>query len=323
MLRQLPVWCVVAASLTLGMSPAGAQQFPTRPITLVIPWQAGGVPDTQYRVLANLVSKDLGQPIIVENKPGGVGTLGVSSMAANAKPDGYTISYVGSGVFRAPFLQKMTYDPKKDFTYIGGIGQYLFGVVVRSDSPIKTWSDLVAYAKANPGKLTYTTFGANSVLHLGMEQIAAATGIKLKHIPSRGNSENNAAVLGGHVMASADGSAWAPLVDSGDFRLLVTWGEKRTKRWPNVPTLKEVGIDFSETSPYGLAGPAGMDPAIVEKIYTAFHKALHNPAHEALLNKFDMETFELGPKEYAAWVDKEIDRQQQIVAKFAEKPDSK
>ncbi len=323
MLRKLAVLGLVAGALAATVAVSNAQQYPNRAITLVIPWQPGGVPDTQYRVLANLVSKDLGQPIIVENKPGGVGTLGVSSMAANAKPDGYTISYIGSGVFRAPFLQKMTYDPKKDFTYIGGIGQYLFGVVVRTDSPIKTWADFVAFAKANPGKLTYTTFGVNSVLHLAMEQISANLGIKLKHIPSRGNSENNAAVLGGHVMASADGSTWAPLVDSGDFRLLVTWGDKRTSRWPDVPTLKEVGIDYSETSPYGLAGPAGMDPAIVEKIYASFRKALRDPAHLELLKKFDMEAFELGPKEYTAWVQKEIDRQQQLVAKFAEKPEAK
>jgi len=323
MSRLLFLLAASAAIVASALSAANAQQYPTRPITLIIPWQPGGVPDTEYRLLADIVSKNFGQPIVVENKPGGVGTLGVASMAANAKPDGYTISYIGSGVFRAPFLQKMSYDPKKDFTYIGGVGQYLFGVVVRADSPIKNWADFVKYAKDNPGKLTYTTFGVNSVLHLAMEQIATVNGIKLKHIPSRGNNENNAALLGGHVMASADGSAWAPLVDSGDFRLLVTWGEKRTKRWPDVPTLKEVGVDLSETAPFGLAGPAGMDPAIVEKIYESFRKALHDPRHLALLEKFDMETFELGPKEYTAWVEKEIERQRQIVEKFAEKSPAK
>src|SRR5262249_60456655 len=117
---------LIAAAVQLASAGgAQAQQFPSRPITLIIPWQAGGVPDTQYRVLADIASKQLGQPIIVENKPGGVGTLGPSSMAANAKPDGYTISYVGTGVFRAPFLLKTTYDPRKDFSYVGGIGQHL------------------------------------------------------------------------------------------------------------------------------------------------------------------------------------------------------
>jgi tripartite-type tricarboxylate transporter receptor subunit TctC len=274
-------------------------------------------------VLADIASKKLGQPIVVENKPGGVGSLGPAGMAANAKSDGYTISYVGVGVFRAPYLFKATYNPRKDFTYIGGVGQYQFGVVVRADSAIKSWADFVAYAKANPGKLTYTTFGVNSPLHIAMEQIAGIAGIKLKHIPSRGNAENNAAVLGGHVMASADGSAWAPLVDSGDFRLLVTWGEKRTSRWPSVPTLKEVGIDMVETSPFGLAGPAGMEPEVVKTLYDAYRAALHDPRHLEALKKFDMEMFEMGSAEYQKWALDEIDRQQQILAKFAEKTEQK
>ncbi|HWK67267.1 MAG TPA: tripartite tricarboxylate transporter substrate binding protein [Rhizobiaceae bacterium] len=311
----------VAAVLSLAALAveANAEEFPTRPITLVIPWQAGGIPDTQYRLLADIASQELGQPIVVENKPGGVGTLGPASMAANAKPDGYTISYVGTGVYRTPFLLKTTYDPRTDFTYIGGVGQYLFGVVVRADSPLKSWEDFVNYAKENPGKLTYTTFGVNSPLHLAMEQISATLGIKLKHIPSRGNAENNAAVLGGHVMASADGSAWAPLVESGDFRLLVTWGENRTKRWPDVPTLKEVGVDMVETMPYGLAGPAGMDPAVVDCIYAAFDKAIHDPRHLAMLEKFDMTLFEKNPAEFQKWSMEEIDRQEQLVKSFAEK----
>jgi tripartite-type tricarboxylate transporter receptor subunit TctC len=274
-------------------------------------------------VLADIASKHLGQPIVVENKPGGVGSLGPSSMAANAKPDGYTISYLGVGVFRAPFLFKSTYNPRKDFTYIQGVGQYQFGIVVRADSPLKSWADFVAYAKANPGKLTYTTFGTNSPLHVNMEKIASMAGIKLKHIPSRGNQENNAAVLGGHVMASADGSTWAPLVDSGDFRLLVTWGDKRTKRWPTVPTLREVGIDLVDSSPFGLAGPAGMDPEVVKTIYEAFHKAMLDPRHLEVLKKFDMELFDLDTAQYNKWVQEEIDRQQEAIEKFAEKAAAK
>lgn len=314
---------VVLLALAAFSQAASAQKFPSRAMTLIIPWQPGGVPDTEYRVLADIVSKDLGQPVIVENKPGGVGSLGPASMAANAKPDGYTISYVGGGVFRAPFLYKSTYDPRKDFTYIGGIGQYQFGIVVRSDSPIKSWADFVAFAKANPGKLTYTTFGVNSPLHVNMEQIASMAGIKLKHIPSRGNTENNAAVLGGHVMASADGSTWAPLVDSGDFRLLVTWGAQRTKRWPTVPTLREVGIDLVDSSPFGIAGPAGMDPAVVKTLYDAYHKAMFDPRHLEVLKKFDMEVFDLNTEQYKEWALKEIDRQQKAIEKFAEKTEAK
>ncbi len=310
----------VIACLVLGPWPAlAADPFPSRPITLIVPWQAGGIPDLQLRLLAGIAGKHLGQPIVIENKPGGVGTLGPALVAANAKPDGYTITHITTTVLRTPFLTKTTYDPKKDFTYIGGLASFLFGVVVRSDSPIKTWQDFLAYAKDNPGKLTYTTFGVNSTLHLTMERISTAAGVKLKHIPSRGNAENNAAVLGGHVMASADGSAWGPLVDSGDFRLLVTWGEQRSKRWPNVPTLKETGLDIVESTPFGLGGPAGMDPQIVEKIYDAFRKALHDPEHEKFLAKFDMVRFERGPAEYTKWSLEEIERQRELVNRFAEK----
>ena len=314
---------LAALALAILSSSAFAQAFPSRPITLIIPWPAGGVPDTQLRLLSEIASKQLGQPITVENKPGGVGTLGPAAMAANSKPDGYTISYVGTGVFRTPFLVKTTYDPRKDFTYIGGIGQYLFGVVVRADSQLKTWQDFVSFAKANPGKLTYTTFGVNSPLHIAMQGLSSDLGIRLRHIPSRGNAENNAAVLGGHVMASADGSAWAPLVDSGDFRLLVTWGKTRSKRWPNVPTLQEVGVNLVETMPYGLAGPAGMDPKVVDVIYKAFNVAMNDKRHLDLLAKYDMEMFNMPPAEFSKWALAEVDRQQALIAKFAEKADAK
>jgi tripartite-type tricarboxylate transporter receptor subunit TctC len=308
------------ASLMLAAGVVQAQQFPSKPITLIIPWQAGGIPDQELRLLAQIASKHLGQPIITENKPGGVGTLGPATVAANSKPDGYTITHITTSVLRMPFLLKTTYDPKKDFTYIGGLAQFLFGVVVRKDSQFQTWQDLVTWARANPGQLTYTTFGVNSTLHLTMERIAANVGMKLRHVPSRGNAENNAALLGGHVMASADGSTWAPLVDSGDFRLLVTWGDKRSKRWPTVPNLKDAGVDIVEATPFGLGGPAGMDPKVVATIYGAFQKALHDPQHQKFLQQYDMELFEMGPADYTSWVMREIDRQQQLVGKFAEKP---
>jgi tripartite-type tricarboxylate transporter receptor subunit TctC len=309
----------VLSFLLLAATDARAQQFPSRPITLIIPWQAGGVPDVELRVLAELAGKHLGQPIVVENKPGGVGTLGPALVAANAKPDGYTITHITTSVLRMPFLVNTTYDPRKDFTYIGGLASFLFGVVVRADSPLRTWQDLVSYAGANPGQLTYTTFGVNSTPHVTMQRIAADAGMKLKHIPSRGNAENNAALLGGHVMASADGSTWAPLVDSGDLRLLVTWGEHRSRRWPDVPNLKSVGLDIVEATPFGLGGPAGMDPKVVAIIYDAFRKALHAPEHQRFLSKFDMDLFELGPDDYTSWVTAEIERQKELVGRFAEK----
>jgi tripartite-type tricarboxylate transporter receptor subunit TctC len=323
MRRSTFVKSLLALPAGLAAPSLFAQAYPTRPITLVIPWQAGGIPDTQLRLLAKLASPHLGQPIVLENKPGGVGTMAPAAVAANAKPDGYTITQLTTTVLRMPHLMKTSYDFKKDFTYIGGLSAFRFGVVVRADSPLKTWQDFVAWAKANPGQLTYTTFGTNSVLHLTMERIAAAAGIKLRHVPSRGNSENNAAVLGGHVMASADGSAWAPFVDSGQFRLLVTWGAQRSKRWPTVPTLKEVGIDIVESTPFGLIGPAGMDPKVVDTIYSAFRKAMHHPDHLKLLQTYDMELFELDGAAFYKWAVEEEVKIGETVRRFAEKTETK
>jgi tripartite-type tricarboxylate transporter receptor subunit TctC len=159
-------------------------------------------------------------------------------------------------------------------------------VTTKADGPIKSWADLIAYAKANPGKVTYATPGAGSSLHLGMEQIASRAGVKLTHVPFKGGAETNAAVLGGHTMLQADSTGWRSLVDSGQLRLLVLWTEQRAKPWPDVPTLREVGIDLVFDSPWGIAGPKGMDPAVVKRIDQAFKKALDDPKVKEVLNNF-------------------------------------
>lgn len=279
----------VATAIAFIPLPVGAQEFPTRPITLIVPWPVGGATDVQMRALAEITARRLGRPIVIENKPGAGGSIGPSNMAAMAKPDGYTLSQIALSVFRQPYLAKTSYDPAKDFTYIIGISAYTFGVVVRSDSPWKSWQEFIAYAKSHPGEITYSTLGVGSTLHMGMERIQELTGTKMWHIPTRGTAENNNALLGGHVMAVADGAGWAPLVNSGQFRLLVTWGEARTKQWPNVPTLKELGIDIVESTPYGLAGPRDMDRKIVKVLHDAFRAALYDPRHLEVLEKLNQE----------------------------------
>ena len=207
-------------------------------MTLIVPWPAGGSSDLALRALADATQKHLGQPIVIENKPGASGTLGPAQMAATAKPDGYTIAQMPITVFRLPYMTKTTYDPTKDFTYIVGLTGYTFGVVVNGKSPWKTFKELIDYAKANPGKVKYGSPGTGTSLHIGMEQIAKQTGVKWTHVPFKGGAELNAALLGGHIDTHADSTSWAALVNSGDFRLLVTWGAERTKNWPDVPTLQ-------------------------------------------------------------------------------------
>lgn len=292
------------AAAGLGMATttyATAADFPTRPIALIVPWTPGGSTDTVLRLLAESASKHLGQPIVILNKPGGAGTVGPSIMAATAKPDGYTISQVALSLFRMPYLQNVSYDPLKDFTYIIGLSGYTTGIVVRADAPWKSWKELVDYARANPGVVTYATTGVGSSLHMTMEEISKAAGIKMVHIPNKGTAESIAALMGGHVMVQADSTGWAQMVDSGKFRLLVTWGEKRARRWPQVPTLKESGLDIVSIVPYGLAGPKGMDPAVVKVLHDAFRKALEDPAYKAVADQYDQEGFYRTSDDFTRW----------------------
>jgi tripartite-type tricarboxylate transporter receptor subunit TctC len=239
--------------------------------------------------------------VVIDNKPGGSGTVGPATLAAAGRPDGYTITQIPITVFRLPHMIKATWDPMKDFTYIIHLTGYTFGVVVKADSPWKTWGEFIAHAKANPGKVTYATPGAGTTLHITMEQIAAKEGIKWTHVPMKGGAETTPAVLGGHVMATADSTGWGPQVDAGNLRLLVTWGNQRTKRWPSVPTLKELGFGIVSNSPFGLAGPKGMDPKVVKVLHDAFKKGLEEPALLKTLERLDMEPFYKDSDEYTAY----------------------
>lgn len=274
-----------------------AQAYPSRPIKYICPWPAGGSTDAVIRALAESAGKTLGQTIIVENKPGAGGMLGANEMMS-AKPDGYTLTQLPHGVFRIPHMQKVQYDPLKDFTWIACLTGYTFGLVVPADSPIKSIKDLVAYAKANPEKFTYGSTGTGTSPHLAVEEFAQRAGIKLTHIPFKGNADNMQAILGGHVMAASDATGWGPHVESGKLRLLATYGSKRTKRWPNVPTLTELGYDTVSDSPFGVCGPKGMDPAIVAILHEAFRKTLNDPAVLATFDKYDQSVIYMNTAQY-------------------------
>jgi tripartite-type tricarboxylate transporter receptor subunit TctC len=292
---------------------ARGQTFPTRPVTLIVPWTAGGTTDVSLRALASATEIHLGQSIVIENRGGAAGTLGPSQMAANAKPDGYTIAQIPITVFRLPFISKTSFDPAKDFTYIIGLTGYTFGVAVRNDAPWKMFQELLADAKANPGKINYGTPGAGTTLHITMEQIARQHGIKWIHVPFRGVAESTTSLLGGHIHAVADSTGWAPLVNEGKLRLLVTWGASRTKNWPTVPTLKDLGIDMVANSPYGLAGPKGMDAGVVKVLHDAFRKGLEEPSYGLAMAKFDQELFYLSSADYQNYAMKQIAEEKRMI----------
>ncbi len=295
---------LLAAGGTLLTAPAVAQSgFPNRPIRLIVPWPPGGSTDGQLRSLADLATRHLGQPVIIENRSGVSGTMAAQIMAAEQRGDGYLVGQMPITAFRVPMMtSRPGWDPMKDFTYVIHLTGYLFGVVVKADSPWQTWQEFMAYAKANPGKIAYGSPGVGSTLHITMERIAAENGIEWLHVPFRGGADNIQAVLSGQTQANADSTGWAPLVEAGQLRLLVTWGENRAARFPNVPTLREVGINIVSASPYGLAGPKGMDPGVVRALHDAFKAALYDPAHAEVLARYDMPLIYKNSADYTSYV---------------------
>jgi tripartite-type tricarboxylate transporter receptor subunit TctC len=303
----------VAAALLVSAGASQSQDFPSRPVTLIVPFAAGGTTDIGLRALAAATEKHLGQRILIENRAGAGGVIGPLHMATNAAPDGYTIAQIPITVFRYPFTTKTTFNPLTDLSYIISLSGYTFGIVVKPDAPWKTFQDLLADAKANPGKISYGTPGAGTTLHLTMEQIAKQQGIKWTHVPFRGTSDSTNALLGGHISVVADASGWAPLVNNGQLRLLVIWSDKRSKSWPDAPTLKEAGVAMVSNSPFGLAGPKGMDPKIVKALHDAFKKGMEEPSYVEVMTRIDQEPFYLNTEDYRAFAVRTFQEQGQLM----------
>jgi tripartite-type tricarboxylate transporter receptor subunit TctC len=303
------------ASPALIALPSFAQAFPARPIKLICPWPAGGSTDAVMRSLAESASKALGGQVIVENKPGASGMLGPNELVG-ARPDGYTLSQLTIGVARLPHMQKMQFDPLKDFTYIACLTGYTFGLVVRADSPIKSVQDLVDYAKANPGKFSFGSPGNGTTPHLAVEEFAFKAGIKMQHVPFKGVAEGMQSLLGGHVMGHSDSTGWASHVDAGTMRLLATYGSKRTRRWPNVPTLHELGYETLADSPFGIGGPKGMDPAVTRRLHDAFRKTLEDPAVLATFEKYDQSVIYMNGADYEKFIREQYVREKDIIEKL-------
>jgi len=296
---------IVALMSALAFGPAfgaaraqSAASYPSRPITLWIPWPAGGGTDLTLRVLAELTARLLGQKVIIENRGGAGGTLAMPVLQ-QAAPDGYTIAQMPQPVFRAPWVQKVMWDPIRDTTAIIQVSGVTFGIVVPAASPFQTLEDLLTWAQRNPGELTVATNGVGTTPHLVMDDLMSRRQATYVHIPYKGTAEQMIAVSSGQVMAGVNSNGFAPFVDGGKLRLLVTFGDQRTSRWPQVPTLKELGYGIVATSPYGLAGPRGMPPAVVQTLHQAFKTAMFEPAHIAELAKYDQELAYLGPDDYA------------------------
>lgn len=308
-----------AGSAALAALPyALAQEYPSRPITLIVPWPAGGSTDISLRILADEASRHLKQIINVENKPGAGGTM-VMPTLMNAAPDGYTIAQLPLTIYRAPHTTKVLWHPLRDVTPIIQVSGTTFGMVVPANSPFQSVADVLAFARSTPNKLTIGSNGIGTTPHLVMEELFRRKQLSYIHVPYKGTAEQMLAVARGELMVGTS-SGFGPYVESGMLRLLATFGEQRTKRWPKVATMKELGYGIAALSPYGLGGPKGMPKEIVKQLHDAFKAAMYSPAFQSEIAKYDQELSYLNTEDYAKFAEESFVKEKQWVEQLGLKP---
>lgn len=308
---------VALAGIGFGASSHAADAYPARPITLVVGYAAGGATDIVARLVAKSLSSSLGQPVVVENRPGANSNIGAEAVS-RAKPDGYTL-YVGSiaNTINRTLYQKLNYDFKKDFTPVAMLATIPNILVVHPDLPVKSAQEYIAYAKAHPGKLTCASSGSGSSIHLSCELFKMATGTDILHVPYRGSGPAVADLLGGQVDSMFDNlPSSLPQVQAGKLRVLGVTSLDRVPFVPDVPTLAESGLDgFSVQSWFGVMAPAGTPPAVVEKLNAAINEGLSG---EELRKAYESGGFVLPatpntPAALQALIDSEIEKWGKVV----------
>lgn len=307
---------VVASLLTMAAAGSGlpmaahaqtAATFPSKPLTLLVPFPPGAATDAIARALAVPLARHLGQQVVVENRPGAAGTMAASLVAQSSATDGHTVAIAPATIFRVPHLQKVPYDTLKDLSFIMNFSGYTFSLVVAEGSGIKSVPEFVAYAKANPGKVSIGASGAGSTGHIATHMLSQKTGTDLTFVPFKGGAEVLSAFVGGHINAVIDGG-WPQIEKQGKGRVLMTFQEKRIPRLPNVPTARESGYDIVSISPIGLVGPKGMDPKAIRAWHDALKASLADPGYRRLLELHDLEDAYLSGDDYRKlaqrlWVD--------------------
>jgi len=304
-----------AIFLSLIISGTKAQTFPSRPVTLLVTFPAGGPTDIAGRALAEATSKYLGQPVVVENRPGATGTLGAAALV-NARPDGYTVSMTPITVLRLPHMENVAFDPIKDIGYVMGVSGYVFAVIVRADAPWKSMAELVADAKANPEKISYGSHGIGGSVHLAMEELSTAQGVKFNHIPYKGSADMLTGLLGGHLNVAVDSTGAVPHVAAGKARVLSVFTEKRVAVWPDAPTMAELGYGIVSTSPYGIGVPAATPPAVVKILHDAFKKGLEDPIHTKTLEKYNQPLWYQSSEDYTKYARDQFERERRVIERI-------
>ncbi len=311
---------VLAAGAASTLPAAAQDAFPAKPVQLVIPFAAGGSFDPIFRTLGEAASKDLGQPVVMIHKPGAGGVMGTSGLALMNEADGYTLAVMHNSVIRAPLLQKVNWDPLRDFTYVIGLAGLVTGIVVNADAPWKTLGDLLADGKKRPGAISWGNVGAISVNRIFGERLAGMAGAKFNMIPFKGGGESFVALYGRHLDVYGDPN-FGPQVKSGKARLLATFTTQRLKRFPDTPTVRELGYDLVIESPIGIVAPKGLDARIVARLHSAFRKAAADPAYQNQIEQFDLQPNVITGEQYLAYARAQYEREAKMLSELGFKPD--
>jgi tripartite-type tricarboxylate transporter receptor subunit TctC len=303
-----------SAAATLVKPSSAQSRFPSRPIRLLVGFPVGGIVDQVMRCAAIEAEKKLGQPIIIENRPGAGGV--VSWMALKSvPPDGYTIAATVAGLWRAPALENVAYDPARDFTYIMNMADNVFAVVVPKDSPFKTWAELRSYGGQHQTEISYGTppgFGGSS--HLFLQEIALKEKLAWQAISYKGSSESITALMGNQITFAVDTVISAnEFVRSGKLRFLAIIAPNRLAAFPDVPTMAELGYSTAIDSPIGIGGPAGMPPDVVKALHDAFKFAMEQPAMTSLLDRSSQRTRYMNSSDYSAFIAKATVEQRDLI----------
>ena len=277
------------------------ESFPNRPIR-IIQASGAGMSDTILRVFCKEAEKEFGQSIVIETKSGGGGTIAFTYVL-QSKPDGYTLGLTAPGpYFHTPHMRKTPYNPLTDFIDIIAVFKYNFGLCVRADAPWNTYEDVVAYAKKNPGKFTFTTPFVGGTQHICMERMAIKEGIKWTHVPYKSGAETVTAVLGGHNDAVIAGSVdLLPHIKAGKLKMLLALDDTRWPSVPNVPHMLEKGYDFYALSFITIYGPKGIPEVTVQKLEEVFKKSMNTSSFINVLKQFEVQPANMGGKEYSAF----------------------
>jgi tripartite-type tricarboxylate transporter receptor subunit TctC len=315
-MSRLGAAAVAALAVSAAFSPAHAQTYPSRAITLVIPFAPGGSTSIVGRGIADKMSELLGEKVVVDNRPGAGGTVGTKAVA-KSEPDGYTLvlGYTGTLAIGPSLYKSAGYDPRKDFAPIGLIGNAPNSLVVHPSFPAKTVAELVAYAKANPGKVNFGSAGAGTVSHITGEYFASSAGITLVHIPYKGTGPALTDLLGGHIpMAFAPIPASHPSVTAGLLRALAVTSTTRSSLLPDVPTMAEAGLKgFDASLYYGLAAPAGTPRPIIDKLNKTLRDALASDEVKKQLGQDGTEITPGTPEDYADFIDRDEKKWSQLL----------